>query len=177
MPARRTSTRGSRRAPAEEPRWLSDDEQSAWRGLVRMTAALTAGLNRQLSTESGMSLQDYAVLSILSESRDGHCRPYELERELGIEKSRLSHHLARLAERGLVDRHRCPTDQRGWLVTITPAGRRVLQAAAPGHVAAVRAGFIDRLTPAQLRELAAMADAVLSGPACSEDDEHPAEGA
>lgn len=141
-----------------------------------MTAALTVSLNRQLSTDSGMSLQDYAVLAVLSETPDGHCRPYELERELGIEKSRLSHHLARLSERGLVDRRRCPTDQRGWLVTLTPAGRRALRAAAPGHAAAVRAGFIDRLTPAQLRELTAMAQAVLSGMMCPEEDDVPAEG-
>ena len=157
----------------QQVRWLSDDEQAAWRGLLRVHALLTATLNRQLSTESDLSLQDYAVLVSLSESADGQLRPVELCRELGLEKSRLSHHLTRLIDRGLVTRDRCPTDQRGWLVRISPRGRRALEAAAPGHVAAVREAFIDRLTPAQVATLAEIADAVLSGNAADHGDARP----
>ena len=153
------------------PRWLSDDEQAAWRGLLRMSGALAAELNRELAASAGLSLQDYAVLVLLSEAPGGELRPYEIGRQLAIEKTRLSHHLARLVERGLVTRDRCPTDQRGWLITMTPAGRRAIEAAAPDHVAAVRRVFIERLTAQQLRQLVAIADAVLAGPMCAESAE------
>ena len=149
---------------AAGPAWLSDDEQAAWRGLLRMTGALSTALNRQLSTGAGLSLLDYGVLVALAEAPTGRLRPYEVGHELGIEKSRLSHLLTRLVERHLVTRVPCPTDQRGWLIAITPTGRRALRGAAPDHVAAVRRLFIDLLDGAQLAQLAGIAEAVLAGP-------------
>ena len=141
-------------------RWLTEEEQAAWRGLLRTHARLTNTLNRQLAT-TGLSLQDYGVLVALDESQGGRLRPYEIGDELGLEKTRLSHQLGRLEQRGLVGRERCPTDQRGSFVTLTAAGRKTLKAAAPAHVAAVRAEFVDRLTPAQLRAMADIAAAVV----------------
>jgi DNA-binding MarR family transcriptional regulator len=144
-----------------DTRWLTDEEQAAWRGLLRMYAQITTELNRQL-IQSDLSLQDYGVLVHLSEAPDGQRRPFELGEALGIEKTRLSHHLTRLQRRGLVVRRPCPTDRRGWLVRITTAGRRLLTEAAPGHVAAVREGFIDRLTPRQLQSILEVSEAVSS---------------
>ncbi len=161
------SLEGRQRRPGastdDEARWLSDEEHAAWRGLQRMQAALGATLNRQLSAEAGLSLQDYAVLVALTDHAEGKMRPFELGRELGWEKSRLSHHLSRMVERGLIAREKCPTDQRGWFVGITDQGREAIEAAAPGHVASVRRWFLDRLTPAELEALTAIAHAVLDG--------------
>lgn len=148
------------------PRWLDAEEEAAWRGLLLMHAHLTSILGRQLAP-SGLSLHDYGVLVLLVEAPDGSVRPYELGETLGIEKTRLSHQLRRLEERGLVTRRRCPSDQRGWLISVTDAGRGALTAAAPGHVEAVRDSFVDRLDREQLRVIAAAADAVL------QDREHP----
>jgi DNA-binding MarR family transcriptional regulator len=148
--------------------WLSEEEQAAWRGLLRMHERLTAALGRQLLAEAGLSTQDYAVLVALTDTPDGNLRPGDLGRELGWEKSRVSHHIARMVDRGLVRRARCDTDQRGWYLTITDQGRAAIESAAPGHVAAVRRAFLDRLTPAQLRTLAQAAEAVLEGLADTE---------
>ncbi len=142
------------------PHWLDAEEEAAWRGLLLMHAHVTAHLGRQLAP-SGLSLHDYGVLVLLAESEDGSRRPYELGETLGIEKTRLSHQLRRLEERDLVTRRRCPSDQRGWLISITDAGRVALAEAAPGHVDAVRASFVDRLTRDQLRTLAEVAAAVV----------------
>jgi DNA-binding MarR family transcriptional regulator len=154
---------GPAEAPHEGVRWLTDEEQAAWRAFLRMQAVLAVDLNRQLAADSDLSLQDFGVLVALDEAPDGHLRPFELGAELGLEKSRLSHHLKRLLDRGLVERSRCPTDQRGWLIGITGDGRRTLDAAAPGHVRAVRECFVDRLSPDQLRALVSIAHAVVSG--------------
>jgi DNA-binding MarR family transcriptional regulator len=89
-------------------------------------------------------------------------RAFELSRRLGWEKSRLSHHIARMEARGLVGREPCDTDHRGAFVVLTPTGRAAIEVAAPGHVEGVRRHFIDLLTPEQLEVLADITDTVLT---------------
>lgn len=110
--------------------------------------------------DSALSTADYEVLVVLSETPEGVLRAGELGRSTGWEKSRLSHHIKRMESRGLVERQDCVTDGRGLLVAITPHGRRVIEAAAPGHVDAVRQYVIDGLTAEQLRVLAEIGDLV-----------------
>ena len=145
-----------------KPRWLTDDEQTAWRNFTLMQLQLFALLGTELATE-GLSYQDYVVLAELSDRPDRQARPTELGRQLGWEKSRVSHHLARMEARGLVVKVKCPTDQRGWFVTLTTKGRKAIAAAAPGHVAVVRRHFIDLLSPTQLRTLSSISQKVLDG--------------
>ena len=155
-----------------EIRWLSPEELAAWRGLMRMQAQLGARLNRELTAAAELSLQDYGVLVALAEQPEGRLRAYELGRELGWEKSRLSHHVGRMECRGLVERRRCPSDQRGMYIALTEAGRRALDAAAPDHVAQVRRAFVDLLTPGQLATLADITEAVIAAIAadCGAED-------
>jgi DNA-binding MarR family transcriptional regulator len=142
-------------------RWLDDDEQRAWRAYVQMQARLNAHLGRQLQRDSGLSLADYEVLVQLTEVPDGRLRPFALQERLEWEQSRLSHHLSRMSRRGLVERQECPSDARGAFVVLTPAGRAAIEAAAPGHVAAVRDLFLDRLDREELHTLARFATRVL----------------
>jgi DNA-binding MarR family transcriptional regulator len=143
-----------------ETRWLGPDEQAAWRGFLQSHAVLNAFLGRELARDSGLSIQDYAVLVELSESSDGRMRAFELGRHLAWEKSRLSHHVARMEKRGLLERVKCPSDQRGSLVAITREGRRAIERAAPKHAEAVREYFVDVLTPQELRTLRKVAEKI-----------------
>ncbi len=145
---------------AADARWLSAEEQRAWRALQYLRTPLGTALNRQLTRDSNLSTADYEVLVVLSESAEGILRAGELGQQTGWEKSRLSHHIKRMVARGLVDRRDCLTDGRGLMVGITPAGRQAIRDAAPGHVAAVREYVIDLLTPEQLRVLAEIGEAV-----------------
>ena len=142
--------------------WLTVREARAWRSLQMMQMRLTGALARQLADDSQLSYQDYLVLVALTEEQDGRLRLFELGRALGWEKSRLSHHIARMAQRGLVTKEACDADRRGFHVVVTAAGRRAIKAAAPGHVEAVRRLFVDRLSPRQLDAIASAADAVLA---------------
>lgn len=154
-------------------RWLDDRELAGWRGLQRLRGPLAAALNRQLTQDSGLSNADYEVLVVLSELEDGVLRVGELGRMTGWEKSRLSHHLKRMQNRGLISRRECSTDGRGAFVEITPVGRQAIGEAAPGHVAAVRRLVVDLLTPAELDALAAIGDKVnarLAAEGCCETD-------
>ena len=131
----------------DEVRWLNEREQRAWRSLQFMQMRLEGELARQLAADSGLSYPDYLVLVALTDRPDGRMRLFELAEVLGWEKSRLSHQVGpdgrpRAGEEGEVrlgpawrlrGRHR--------------RGRTSIEAAAPGHVAAVRRLFVDRLTP------------------------------
>ena len=68
-------------------------------------------------------------------------------------KSRLSHAVARLEDRGWVERTNCPTDRRGQIAALTDAGLAALAAAAPGHVGQVRRSLIDALSAGQIEQL------------------------
>ena len=145
----------------DEPRWLTEPEKRAWRGLQDMQMRLDSELARQLTSDSGLSYSDYAVLVNLTDQPDGRMRLFELGKVLGWEKSRLSHHVARMAKRDLVIKKPCDDDRRGAFVVITETGHNEIEAAAPGHVAAVRRLFIDRLTPRQIETLAEIAETIL----------------
>lgn len=142
-------------------RWLDDDEQRAWRAYLLMQARLTAHLGRQLQRDSGLSLADYEVLVQLTEAPGGRLRPFALQERLEWEQSRLSHHLSRMSRRGLVERQECPSDARGAFVALTAAGRDAIEAAAPGHVAAVRDLFLDHLDRDEVHTLERLATRVL----------------
>ena len=155
-----------------EPRWLDAREQRAWRGLREMGMRLGAEVGRRLAAASGLSVQDYGVLVVLTSQPDGSIRSYELAARLGWEKSRLSHHIGRMQRRGLVTKQRCEVDRRGWFVAITPQGRSEIEAAAPGHLEDVRELFVDLLEPAQLDVLGDITETVLAHlDALSTDDE------
>jgi DNA-binding MarR family transcriptional regulator len=145
-----------------EPRWLNDTEHRAWIGYRRMRLLLDAQVVRDLQDDSGLSAPDYDVLSALS-SMDGHrWRLTRLADRMLWSKSRMSRHIARMEQRGLVTREECATDGRGAVVVITDAGLRAIQEAAPDHVESVRRHFIDLLSAEQLDTLAAIADTVLA---------------
>lgn len=134
----------------EEPRWLTAAEQDAWRSFVRLHDQLIGRLSRHLQTEASLSAADYAVLANLTDVPDGRLRFLDLTSAVEWEKSRMSHHIARMIKRGLVVREECAEDGRGAFVVITQAGRDAIAAAAPRHVEAVRRLFVDPLTPEEL---------------------------
>ena len=148
----------------DDVRWLTEQEERAWRGLQFMQMHLEHELAQQLAVESGLSYPDYHVLVTLTDQPTGQMRLFELGDTLGWEKSRLSHHVTRMAKRGLVAKEACGDDRRGAFVVITPAGRTEIEAAAPGHLAAVRRLFVDRLTPRQIDSLAQIAETILPLP-------------
>jgi DNA-binding MarR family transcriptional regulator len=143
------------------PRWLDAREQCAWRSFLEMQGALNARLARQLQEESALSMPDFAVLVQLTDRPDGRARVLELATALRWEKSRLSHHLARMQQRGLVAREECSADRRGAFMVVTDAGRAAIEAAAPMHVEAVRRYLFDVLDRDQIDALATISATVL----------------
>jgi DNA-binding MarR family transcriptional regulator len=141
-------------------RWLDDDEQTAWRGLLAATDLIDRRLDEQLQRDSGMPHAYYMVLVALSEQPGRACRMSVLAERTKSSQSRLSHAVARLEERGWVRRDPSSSDGRGKLAVLTDAGHRALRDAAPGHVEQVRRVVFDRLTAEQVRQLADITAAI-----------------
>jgi len=148
--------------------WLSDEDQATWRAYLEMQVRVSAAIERNLA-ESGLSAADYALMVPLSEAENGELRARDLALWIGWDRSRLSHQIRRMEERGMITRRSCPTDGRGTMLALTPRGRTAVEATAPGHVATVRAAFIDLLSPGDhqvIRELSQRVVAALA-PECA----------
>jgi DNA-binding MarR family transcriptional regulator len=127
-------------------RWLDDQEQQVWRAYLDVMRLLMERLQKQTSDESGMSLGEYEVLVQLSEAPDRQLRMSQLADRIVHSRSRLTHTVGRMEQRGLVRRQPCEEDGRGVLCTLTDTGFDELVKAAPGHVEAVRSALFDPLT-------------------------------
>ena len=146
-----------------EPRWLSAGEQHTWRDTIQAWQWLLAAVDAQLQRDSGMPLAYYEILVRLSEAPDHSLRMTQLAEASSSSKSRLSHAVSRLEERGWVERTACPTDRRGQVARLTDEGFAALEQAAPGHVDQVRQMVFDRLTPEQVAQLLAISQAIEAG--------------
>jgi DNA-binding MarR family transcriptional regulator len=144
------------------PRWLTADEQRAWRAYIESSKVLFDALDRQLQRDADMPHAYYEILVTLSEADGRALRMSELADRTLSSRSRLSHAVARLEERGWVAREDCLTDRRGQIARLTDAGFRTLADAAPGHVEAVRQYMIDLLTAEQLDHLAEIGKAIIA---------------
>lgn len=152
-----TSTEAVAAAPStvEEAaaRWLSVEQQRHWRAYLDGSARLTEALGRALDADAGLSLPEYEVMVRLSEVPGRVLRMSALADSLAHSRSRLTHTVARMEKAGLVERQTCAADGRGVNCRLTDVGYARLEAAAPGHVTAVRAHLVDVLDDDQLRAL------------------------
>jgi DNA-binding MarR family transcriptional regulator len=123
---------------------LSNHEIEAWDAWKRVTEAVRTGIVRDVADATGLSEPDYGVLSRLVDLGQGSLRQQVLADSMDWHKSRLSHHLTRMEQRGFVTREPGPG---ATTVVITCVGRAALDSARPVHAAAVRAHLTDVLPP------------------------------
>ncbi len=144
-----------------EPRWLTSHEQTVWRSFLDAISLINEEVGDQLQRDSDLSHSDYEILVRLSEAPARTLRMSELATRTLFSRSRLSHAVGRLEREGWVRREPCPGDKRGLNAILTDDGFKVLAAAAPGHVEAVRDVLLNPLTPAQVDQLGAICAAVV----------------
>ncbi|MET7520398.1 MarR family transcriptional regulator [Streptomyces sp. NPDC005480] len=146
---------------AQEPRWLTSEEQDAWRSLAAIALRLPGALDARMQRDAGLTLFEYLVLAELSEAPDRSRRMSNLAALTNGSLSRLSHVVKRLEQRGWVRREACPEDKRATHAILTESGWAKTVASAPQHVEAARHLVIDALTTTQLRHLPGMARRIL----------------
>jgi len=124
---------------------------------------LLSAVEGQLQRDSAIPLGYYEILVRLSEADGRSLRMSQLAEASTSSKSRLSHAVARLEERGWVERTDCETDRRGQFARLTDAGFAALAAAAPGHAEQVKRSLFDLITPEQAAQLDTIMAAIAAG--------------
>jgi DNA-binding MarR family transcriptional regulator len=140
---------------------VSDADWRLWREFVTMHRHLARELDRQLQRDAGISQADFSVMATLAEAPDRRLRTGELAELLAWEKSRVSHQVARMESRGLLERTECNTDGRGTWVGLTTEGHRTMLASTRDHADAVRALFFDELADDEKAALGGVARRIL----------------
>ena len=141
---------------------LTNPDAAAWASYQRMRSRLSGRRNRELARTTGLSEADFEILVALTESPDEPVRALALRCGLEWEKSRLSHQLRRMEQRGLVTREECVEDNRGSVIRVTDAGRKLAEEAKQRYAQFVQRYVHDALTAEQIEALGAIAEAVLA---------------
>jgi DNA-binding MarR family transcriptional regulator len=142
---------------------LDKEELAAWRGMLRVHAALTRALDAELTERHGLPLTSYEVLLFLADAPGGRMRMSELADSVLLSRSGLTRLVDRLERDGLLERERCEEDARGYFAAITDRGRALFDEARRTHLAGVRERFVDRLSRDDLRVLGELWEKVAPG--------------
>ena len=142
---------------------LGEAELWAWRGLVRVHAALARELDAELDACHGLPLSSYEVLRALSKMPGGRMRMAELAEHVLLSRSGMTRLIDRLEREGLVARTTCDKDGRGCYAVLTDHGRAKVEQARGTHIAVVRDGFLRHFSEDELRTLAQLFERVLPG--------------
>ena len=143
-----TSSRRPRR------KFLADEEQAAWGGVLAVHATVVRALDRSLRADHGISVLEFDVLITLFNAPGSRLRMIDLANAVMLSAAGLTQLVNRLALAGLVERNVDPGDRRSFLIGLTKAGLDRLDAARATHNHVIRAHFLDRLTPEEIRQLA-----------------------
>jgi len=142
-------------------RWLDDEERVAWVRLAAVVELLPGVLEAQLKRDADLTHFEYWVLAMLSEAPQRTLRMTALASRTSATLSRLSHVVARLEGRGLLERFPCPEDRRATNARLTEGGWELVVGSAPGHLETVREYVVDALTAKQLNALSTITGAIL----------------
>ncbi|WIE74102.1 MarR family winged helix-turn-helix transcriptional regulator [Curtobacterium sp. MCJR17_020] len=120
---------------------LTEQEQRLWHAWKIAADKVRQRVAEDLKAGSGLSDQDFGILTRLAELGGGKLRQNDLGALLRWDRTRLSHQLTRMENRGLVSRSAV---DGGVLVRVTDEGVRLVRVARPIHAAAVREHLLQR---------------------------------
>jgi DNA-binding MarR family transcriptional regulator len=143
------------------PDRLGEQELRAWRGLLKVHAAVTRELDAELLAEHGLSVSTYEVLMFVADAEDERMRMADLADHVLLSRSGMTRLVDRLVRDGLVERCAAEDDARGAYAKLTPAGRTKLDAARRTHLDGVRRIFLRNLRADEQRELGDLWERIL----------------
>lgn len=140
---------------------LVPEDWMLWHAMTAMHAVVERALEQRLQRDAGISVADFAVLRGLALA-DGHrLRAGALADALGWEKSRISHQVRRMADRGLLKRETCATDGRGTWVELAGPGADAFAAGSCGYAEVLQRALFERMEPVAKHALRRTAEQVL----------------
>jgi DNA-binding MarR family transcriptional regulator len=148
---------------------LNAAELGAWRGFLRVHAALAKALDAELTAQHDLPLSSYEVLITLQAAPDRRCRMAELADRVLLSRSGTTRLVDRLEREGLLERETCTSDGRGTFAVLTDAGAQLLARARPTHLGDVRERFVSHFAPDELATLASWWERILPGASADQD--------
>jgi DNA-binding MarR family transcriptional regulator len=145
---------------AEVVRWLTTDQELAYRSIGNLMHKLRWALESQLERDCGLSFIEYYTLAHLSEQPDHRLRMSDLAAAANASLSRLSHLVKRLESWGFVCREPDANDGRYTIAVLTEDGYTKLVASAPAHVHCVHELVIDEFSSTELKQLQSLCDRI-----------------
>ena len=149
--------------PTRPVQELTGIELGAWRGMLRVHAALVRELDAELDATHDLPLTSYDVLIHLQSAPGNRLRMAELADCVLLSRSGVTRLVDRLEREGLIVRDTCTSDGRGCFAVLTDDGEGLLRRARPTHLAGVRERFLRHFTEDELRLLAAFWERVRPG--------------
>lgn len=141
----------------------TDVELAAWKGFLRVHAAMRRELDAKLEAEHGLSLSSYEVLGALRCAPDQRLRMADLAEHAGLSRSGMTRLVDRLERGGHLTRCSCTDDARGCYAVLSAAGRELIDRAQPTLVGTVRERFLQFCDPDDLVRLGQLFEAMASG--------------
>ena len=152
----------------------SQTHLDALRSLLRARTTLVDRIETALRADDMPPLAWYDVLCALDEATEHGLRPRDLAYAVALTPSGLTRLLDRMTAAGLVERTLCPSDRRGFTVTLTDSGRETHTMMRPVYEREVFAGFAQLLTQDEARELAELLERVSASACAAAGEEAPA---
>ena len=131
---------------------LDDHRIEAFGMLVEAHNELLGSVTRRLQDDMGLPVPWLGVLIRLARSPGGRLRMTVLARDMTISTSGLTRLIDRVEAAGHVRREACPGDRRGLLAVLTDEGRRIVEDAAPRHIADLEEHLASALDPGELEQ-------------------------
>lgn len=119
----------------------------AWRRVTEASALLHHHAEAAMRRAADLHRYEFHILLTIFEAEGARMRLSALADAVVASPSRLSYQVARLCERGLIERLPDRTDRRSTFVRLTPAGLAVLARARAAERAAVETTFVAHLRP------------------------------
>ncbi|MGN6425728.1 MAG: MarR family winged helix-turn-helix transcriptional regulator [Leifsonia sp.] len=139
---------------------LDPTELGAYFALIEVSTLLKHTVEQQLRDVGDLSYVQFQLLATLGDAPKGSRRMTELADGVVYSRSGLTYQAGLLEKAGLVTRAGSAEDERAVVVTITDAGRDVLAAVFPGHIAVLRDLLFAPLTRSDVESLSAVLEKV-----------------
>src|SRR3954454_8089736 len=117
----------------DPPPPLDPVQLDAYFALIEVVGLLRHAVEQQLREAGGLSYVQFQLLARLRDSPTGSDRMTDLADGVVYRRSGLTYQAGLLEKAGLITRSRSPEDERSVTVTITKAGRALLDKVLPGH--------------------------------------------
>lgn len=137
----------------EPPRLLDRQQLETYFALMEVSSILRHAVEQHLRTDGGLSYVQFEILARLNASPDASHRMTDLADGVVYSRSGLTYQAGLLEARGLITRSASTDDERSISVTITDAGRALVEHVLPGHIEVVRRLLIEPLSRQDLEEL------------------------